>query len=100
MLLSLLVYCVQAAGDSAVHVRVWCEPRAAAAAAGAAGACTHRLVLQVEARGRVLSPEQLSAVFDPYTACSHDTQHDAVRSAGRYSYAAGRDTNDAGACSP
>jgi hypothetical protein len=74
MLLSLLVFCVQVSAGGSVRVRVWCQPNSAA---GASTACT--LVLQVAATGRVLSPDQLTSVFDPYTACSHDTQPDAVR---------------------
>jgi hypothetical protein len=76
MLLSLLVFCVQVSAGGSVRVRVWCQPNSAA---GASTACT--LVLQVAATGRVLSFDQLSSVFDPYTACSHDTQPNAVRNA-------------------
>ena len=90
MLLSLTVYCTQAAGGEQVRVRVLCEPTPAGAADAAAAAAAdedadedaprkHRLVLEVSALGRVLTAEQLSAVFDPYTAAAHDAQHEAVR---------------------
>ena len=73
ILLSLLVYCIlvsAGADDRTVGVRVRCD-----AVAGGAAALSVRVV----AAKRVLSPEQLGVLFDPYKACFHDTQRDAVR---------------------
>ena len=78
VLLSLAVFCMQASGGSAVHVRVSCKP-APTPLVVAGRACTHTLELQVAALGCVLSAEQQSDIFDPFSMHVQHTQPDAVR---------------------
>ena len=70
ILLSLLVYGVQAGtgapGDRSVTARIWCERRVQPGG----GDEQHMLLMRVTVPGRVLSPQQLAVLFDPFTSAT------------------------------